>query len=77
MATTVNAMTLEELDTGSEVLARSALWLRALGQYQTAASCLAQSRLLNQAALAREAALRQDKSRQLSLCPPGAYDEQI
>jgi hypothetical protein len=63
-----------ELSALEDVMAEASKWFRVLGFYSAAGSAKALASECSQHLLRREADRRQEAARQLSLCPPGAYD---
>ncbi len=64
-----------ELDLAATQLSSTVAFLRSIGRYSLASQNLAVRNEVNQHLLRREADHRQELARQLSLCPPGAYEQ--
>jgi hypothetical protein len=73
----LSTLTDDELADASDKLSSSAVFLRSLGRYQAAAQCLSVSRECCQILIRRGDDHRDSLARQLSLIPPGAYDEPL
>jgi hypothetical protein len=74
MFVALSTLTTAEIEHGIDALSFSAAFLRGLGHYSLAAQCKSRAQELNQHLLRREADHRQMMARQLSLAPPGAYE---
>jgi len=70
--TTLSTAELEEIEV---TMRDAALWLFLVGRYGPATTCRSLGAEASQTLLVREADARQYRDRQLSLAPPGAYDE--
>jgi hypothetical protein len=70
----LSSLTTAEIEHAIDALSLSSVFLRALGHYSLAAQCKSKATELNQHLLRREADRRQMMDRQLSLAPPGAYE---
>lgn len=75
MIVSLNARSMDDLETIAGHLSYSANFFREQGEYLLAAQVKSRAQEINQHLLRREADHRQYVARQLSLVPPGTYDE--
>jgi hypothetical protein len=75
MIVSLSAMTITELDLAASHLSYTASFLRSTGHYSLAAQLISRRNEINQHVLRREADHRQFILQQLSIVPPGAYDD--
>jgi hypothetical protein len=71
----LSTMTSSELETAMAHLVGAGLFFRSIGDYMFAAKCKSRASECAQHLIVRENDRRVLAVRQLSLCPPGAYEQ--